>query len=55
MSLINGWYIVYMLMIILNSIMCIKHGFGPNTWQNWAWFGIVVMSFIAGRGYSNGG
>lgn len=31
-----GWYIVYLLMIAANSVMCTSHGYGINTWQNWA-------------------
>lgn len=49
MNLNDGWYVVYILMLALNTFMCNKHGFGLNTWQHWAWFGIVVMSFIAGQ------
>ena len=45
-----GWHIVWLLMVVANSIMCSSHGFGVDTWQNWVWFGIVMLSYFAGRG-----
>ena len=47
----NGWYVVYLLMIVVNSVMCTAHGYSFKTWQNWVWFGTVVVAFIAGRHY----
>lgn len=44
-----GWYVVYLLMIIINSVMTALHGFNIATWQYWVWFGMLVMCFIAGR------
>ena len=46
----TGWYIVWLLMILSGSIMCNIHGFGIDTWQNWVWLGIVILSYFAGRG-----
>ena len=46
-----GWYTVYLLMIILNQVMCMAHGFSIFTWQNWVWFGMLVLCFIAGSNY----
>ena len=47
----NGWYFVYLLTIAANAVMCTAHGYNYRTWQLWVWFGIVVMSFIAGQYY----
>ena len=47
----SGWYTVYLLMIVLNSVMSTTYGFGINTWQHWAWFGMLVVCFIAGNNY----
>ena len=44
----TGWYIVYLLMIAINSVMTTVHGFDIGTWQHWAWFGMLVMCFVAG-------
>lgn len=43
-----GWYVVYLLMIFLNSMTWLNSGFGIKTWQYWASFGMLVMCFIAG-------
>lgn len=45
----KGWYIVYLLMIAVNSIMTTCHGFGFDTWQHWAWLGMLILCFIAGH------
>lgn len=47
-----GWYVVYLLMIVANSIMCHMHDFRVYTWQYWVWFVIVMLSYIAGCGVS---
>ena len=44
-----GWYVVYILMITINSAMTTFHGFGLNTWQHWVWFVMLVLTFIAGQ------
>lgn len=44
----TGWYIVYLLMIAINSVMTTAHGFHIGTWQHWVWFGMLVICFIAG-------
>lgn len=43
-----GW-IIYLLMITINSVMTTAHGFDITTWQHWVWFAVVVVSFMAGR------
>ena len=44
-----GWYTVYLIMVVINSTMCVANGFGFNTWQYWVWLVIPMMSWIAGR------
>lgn len=46
-----GWYIVYLLMVMLNSIMCSIHGFTIVTWQYWVYFWMLVLTFVAGASY----
>lgn len=46
-----GWYVVYLLMCSLNGVTCINNGFGFNSWQFWAYTGMIIMSFIAGSNY----
>ena len=46
-----GWYIVYLLMIAINTVMTTHHGFGLNTWQYWVWSGMLILTFVAGASY----
>lgn len=46
-----GWYIVYLLMIAANVAMCRAHGYGLSSWQQWVWFGIMVLCFVSGANY----
>jgi hypothetical protein len=46
-----GWYVVYLLMVIINSVMCSLHGFTLFTWQYWVYFWILVLSFVSGASY----
>ena len=46
-----GWYVVYLLMTFANAGMATLHGFGINTWQFWAWSGIVMLTFVSGASY----
>lgn len=50
----TGWYVVYLIMCALNGALCSLSGFYINTWQFWAWTGIVIMSFITGSNYRKG-
>ena len=51
-STINwGWYLVYILMIIINSVMCTLHGFNILTWQHWVYFWTLVLCFVSGANY----
>ena len=47
-----GWYLVYLLMVIINSVMCSVHGFGVFTWQYWVYFWMLVLCFASGANYS---
>ena len=47
----NGWYVVYLIMVIINSVMCVTNGFYLNTWQYWVWLVIPMMCWIAGCSY----
>lgn len=46
-----GWYTVYLLMVITNSIMCSIHDFSVFTWQYWAYFWMLVLCFVSGANY----
>lgn len=46
-----GWYVLYLIMVIINSTMCVTNGFGFNTWQYWVWLTIPMMCWIAGASY----
>jgi len=46
-----GWYVVYLLMIVINQVMCVTHGFNLFTWQAWVWMVIPIMCFVAGAHY----
>lgn len=49
-----GWYMVYLIMCVLNGALCSQSGFSFDTWQFWSRTGIVIMSFIAGSHYRKG-
>lgn len=46
-----GWYTVYLLMVIINSIMCSMHGFTLDTWQYWVYAAISILCFVSGAEY----
>lgn len=46
-----GWYVVYLSMVIINSIMCSIHDFNVLTWQYWVYFWILVLCFVSGANY----
>lgn len=46
-----GWYTVYLLMVIVNSVMCSLHGFTISTWQHWVYFWMLVLCFVSGANY----
>ena len=50
-----GWYIVYLLMVIINGLIYIARGYDPLTWQYWAGTLIVIISFISGAEYRKKG
>lgn len=43
-----GWYLVYLSMIIINSIMNVIHDFDISTWQYWVYFWMLVLCFVSG-------
>lgn len=49
----KGWYAIYLLAIAIASAMSTFHGYNISTWQYWVWFGLIVISFIAGSEYRN--
>lgn len=49
-----GWYIGYLFVVFVNSIMCSIHGFGINTWQYWVHTVILILSFVSGANYRKG-
>ena len=46
-----GWYVVYILMVIFNQILCNIYGFNLLTWQNWAWSIMLILCFVSGSNY----
>lgn len=46
-----GWYIVYLLMIIINAVMCAIHGFTLSTWQYWVYAWMLILCFVSGANY----
>lgn len=44
----SGWYVVYILMIAANAVMCHFNGFSVLTWQYWVWSVIVILTYISG-------
>lgn len=46
-----GWYLVYLLMVATNSVMCAIHGFTLLTWQYWVYFCMLVLCFVSGASY----
>lgn len=52
MTKINwGWYVVYLLMCFANAFMSVKHGYTIDSWQFWAWSGIIALVFVSGSNY----
>ena len=49
-----GWYIVYLLMIIINAIMCYVHDFNVFTWQYWVYAWMLILCFVSGTNYRKG-
>lgn len=50
-----GWYIVYLLMIMCNGVMCHVHNFDGGTWQYWVWSIMIILTFVAGSNYRKKG
>lgn len=48
-----GWCTVYLLMVIVNSVMCSVHDFSVLTWQYWVYFWMLVLCFVSGSNYRN--
>lgn len=48
-----GWYVVYILTIVINSIVCNVNGFTLVTWQYWAYACLLILTFVAGANYRN--
>ena len=46
-----GWYLVYLLMIVINSVMTTVHGFNITTWQYWVWGAMLILCFVSGANY----
>lgn len=46
-----GWYVVYLLMVVINGIMCTLHGYDIFTWQYWVWAFTIILSFVAGSNW----
>lgn len=44
-----GWYIVYLLVICINSCILLSEGIQINNPKYWISFGCVVLAFFAGR------
>lgn len=47
----TGWYMVYILMVFINQIMCYSQDFNILTWQNWVWSVMLILCFVAGDKY----
>lgn len=43
-----GWYVVYLLMICINSVVTAINGFNIATWQFWVQSGLLIMCFVSG-------
>lgn len=50
----TGWYIVYILMIFLNQLLCTVNGYPIDTWQNWAYSAMLILCFVSGAEYRKG-
>lgn len=46
-----GWYLVYILMIALNSVMFAVHDCNIFSWQYWVYAAMLIMCFISGSNY----
>ena len=46
-----GWYAVYILMLIANSVICGMHNFGVQSWQYWAYLLMMALCFVSGAEY----
>lgn len=46
-----GWYTVYLLMIVINAIMCSVHDFTLFTWQYWVYAAMLILCFVSGASY----
>lgn len=46
-----GWYTVYIIMIVVNTIVCHINNFDMTTWQFWVYSVSMMMCFIAGSYY----
>jgi hypothetical protein len=46
-----GWYITYVLMVIINGLVYIAAGYDRTTWQYWSSFLVLALCFISGANY----
>lgn len=44
-----GWYVVYLLMIAINSVANSINGYTIGSWQFWLSLGLLMMCYIAGQ------
>lgn len=45
----SGWYMVYIITIVLNSILSTLSGYNLFTWQYWAWSILIILAYSAGN------
>ena len=46
-----GWYVVYILSIIINVVVCHINHFTLTTWQYWVYSALLILTFVAGANY----
>jgi hypothetical protein len=49
-----GWYAVYILTLLVNSVVCALDGFDILTWQYWAHVALLILCFVSGTSYRKG-